>query len=487
MNPRLPTLLVPVLVSVLLTGASISGRESSPPAPWPQFRGPGGRGVPETETPLPEKLSPDRGVVWKQAVPLGHGSPVVAAGKIFLTAVEGERLLTLALDRETGNELWRLEAPHDELESKHRIGSHAQSTCATDGRHVVSFFGSSGLHVATVEGEPVWSRRMGPFKNGFGSGSSPIVHEGRVILNQDHDTDSFLLVLDLETGEPVWRRDRSEFPRGYATPVIWKVGDRTQVVVAGTLRIVAHDLENGEPIWQVRGIARLVNTTPVLAPGGDTLYYAGWSPGADPGDRIETEPFDTLLSRQDTGGNGKLEKEEFPEGSPLWRRFNQVDRDKSGSITREEYDSMRTIFDAAQNVALAIRAGGRGDITDTHVSWTSSRFLPYVPSPLVYRGAIHLVKNGGIVSTLDPKTGKSLKVGRISARGDYYASPVGGDGKVYLASEKGEVCVLRAGPRWEQLSCSDFGERIYATPAIVDGRIFLRTEGHLFCLREPGS
>ncbi len=477
MNLPLEKLLIALLLISGL-GSTISSEENST---WPQFRGPQGKGFSSSTLKLPDRLSPKDNVIWKVPLGFGHGTAVIGGGKIFFTTVEDKKLFTLALDQKSGSELWRKPASYSKLESLHRIGSHAQSSCATDGKHVVSFFGSSGLHAYTAEGKHLWSKPMGPFKNGFGAGSSPIIVDNKVVLCQDHDTDSFLWVLDVKTGEPVWKKDRSLFPRGYATPVIWNVDGQKQVVIAGTLSIVAYDLKDGQEIWTVHGIARLVNTTPIIEPKENILYYAGWSPGADPGDRIQAKPFDDLLKEMDSNGNQTLEYKEFGKDSPLRRRFNQIDRDKSDSITRTEYASMKVIFEKAQNIFMAVLPGGKGDITQTHVKWKSSRFLPYVPSPLHYQGTLFLVKNGGIVSSWNPENGKQIKVGRVSARGDYYASPTGGDGKVYFASEKGEVCVISAEAQWKELSHSKFSERIYASPAIVDGKIYLRTESALYC------
>src|SRR5262249_21075305 len=117
----------------------------------------------------------------------------------------------------------------------------------------------------------------------------------------------------------------------------------------------------------------------------------------------------------------------------------------------------------------------------THVLWEQKKQLPYIPSPLVYNGLIFLTKNGGLVSALDAKTGKSLKLDRVPAQGSYYSSPVGGDGKVYLLSQQGQLPVLSAQADWQVLHTADFQEDIFATPAIVDGRIYLRTAGHLYC------
>lgn len=447
---------------------------------WPQFRGPAA-GNAVGAGPLPTEIAPDKNVLWKVQTPPGHSSPVIAGDRIYLTGVEDEQLVTLALDRETGKRLWTAVAPHETLEEIHNIGSHAQPSPATDGERVVAFFGSSGLFCYDRQGKLLWSQRMGPFKNNFGAGSSPLIAGDLVILNQDHDTDSFLAAFDKKTGKQVWKTDRSEFPRGYASPILWKQDGRTEVVVAGTLKVKGYDLATGEEVWNVSGISRIVNMTPLVGPN-NILYVPAWSPGGDDGDRIEAPPFDQVIAEHDKNGNGMLEPEEVPDG-PLKQRFNQIDRDKDNHITRAEHESMRNVFDQARNVLIAIKPGGRGDITTSHVLWTTGAAipLPYVPSPVYHAGHLYMVRNGGIVSSVDATTGEPVKKGRISGRGDYYSSPVVGDGKIYICSQRGTVCVVSAEKEWEELASADFGEDIIPTPAILDGRIYLRTKSHLYC------
>ena len=459
----------------------------SPAADWPQFRGPGGTGLAVNSPHLPTDVGPEAtSLQFKVDLPTGHSSPVLVGNRIYLTGMDEERrLITLCLDRRTGRELWRQSAPYEQLEEIHSSGSHATPTPAADERGVVVFFGSAGLLAYGPQGEALWQRRLGPFKNDFGSGTSPLIVDNRVILCQDHDTDSFLAALDRTTGEEVWRVDRSEFPRNYCTPAIWTVAGRKQIVIAATLRIASYDFETGAELWTARGVARIVNMSPVVGEDG-YLYVATWSPGAEATDRINTPAFDDALTESDRDGNQQLAKDELPDG-PAKQRFTQIDRDKNGLITREEYESMRRVFQQARNVVLKIRPGGSGDITETHVEWEYNRVIPYCPSPVVYRNQIFLIKNGGILTVLDTRTGKALKEGRIDATGDYYSSPVAGDGKVYLLSQRGQLTVLSAAEGWATLHTADFGENAYATPALVDGQIFVRTAKHLYCFGKPAG
>lgn len=464
---------------------SLTAAGSAPAPDWPQFRGPNCSGRAATDAPLPAEVGPAVNVRWKTAVPPGHSSPVVVGDRVYLTAERDRKLLTMALDRDSGKVLWEAEAPAGALEKIHHIGSHAQSSPAADGERVVSFFGSYGLLCYDRAGKLAWQRPMGPFKNDFGAGSSPVLAGDWVLLCQDHDQGSFLAAIDKRTGATVWKTDRPDFLRGYCTPVLWASGGRKQVVVAGTLRVAGYDLATGKEVWTVRGISRTVCMTPVVGDDG-TLYVAGWSAGGDADARIRVEPFDRVIKRLDKNGNGKLEANELTAG-PIAERFTQVDLDKDGSITREEYERFRGLFEMGQNVVLAVRPGGAGDVTATHVAWRNTRQVPFCASPLYLDGCVYTVKDGGFLSCLDARDGKLVKRDRLPGRGSYYSSPVAGDGKIYVADERGELAVVRAGRDWQVLASAEFGEAVYATPALAGGRVYLRTVGHLYCFAPPAG
>jgi outer membrane protein assembly factor BamB len=449
---------------------------------WPQFRGSRSAGISQSTQKLPVEVSRDSFVIWKTPVSGGHSSPVLFGNRIYLTTATNGKLSTVALDRATGTVLWEAPAPYDQLEKIHRTGSHAQSSSVTDGNVVISFFGSSGLLAYDSKGNLLWSHRMGPFKNDFGAGSSPIIEDDLVILVQDHDLESFVAAYDKHTGREVWRTDRSEFLRNYATPTIWVVDGKKQIVVSGTLRIVGYDLETGREAWTVKGVSRIVNMTPVIGPD-NTLYAACWSPGNEGDDRVEPLTVDELFAA-DADKNGTVEENEFPD-HPLKRRFTQLDRNKDGHLSKAEYQSVARAHSDGKNVFLAILPGGQGDITKSHVRWEQTKQLPYCPSPLYYDGHIYLVKDGGILSVLDAANGHVLKQSRLKATGNYYASPIAGDGKVFLLSQNGVLTVLSAVTGWEELYSFDFGSDGHATPAIADGRLYVRVGNELYCFGLP--
>jgi outer membrane protein assembly factor BamB len=288
------------------------------------------------------------------------------------------------------------------------------------------------------------------------------------------------MAINKKTGKTVWKTDRPEFPRGYSTPAIWTVNVKKQIVVCGTLRIVGYDLQTGKEIWTVRGFARIANHTPSIGDDGN-LYVSAWAPGGETGEQISVPPYIELLKLNDNNANRALEYEEVKSHSALRNRFRQIDRNKDGRITEAEYESMRRVFDQAQNVIMAIRPGGVGDITESQVTWRYHKMLPYVASPVFYKGHLFMVKKSGIVSSLDATTGQPRKQDRIPARSNVYSSPVAADDKVYLISESGEASVIRAAAQWSVISHTRLGERCYATPALSRGRTFVRTEKTLYC------
>jgi outer membrane protein assembly factor BamB len=438
-------------------------------------------GVAADNAPLPDKFDDRSQLAWRVALAPGHSTPCVYGDALYLTAFEDQKLVTLALDRATGAVRWKKSCPHERLEPFHSTGSPAAATPACDGKRVYSFFGSYGLLCYDTAGSLVWSRPLGPFQDEFGAASSPVLCDGKLLLAEDHDADSFLLCLDAATGKPIWRTPRQGL-RSYSTPVIWHTAGKSSpkvVVVAGALALTAYDLDTGKPLWSIDGLARIVNTTPAI--DGKRLYVASWSPGGDQGARIRMDNWNDAVKKWDADGDAKITRAETDNAEVL-DRFFRIDTNQDEGLDEGEWNTYNRVFDRAQNAVLALDASDPR--TTPEVVWKYDRGIPYVPSPLLYRDVLFLVKEGGILTTLDPADGKLLKQGRLAASGSYYASPVAGDGKVYLLSERGVLTVLRAQPKWEILSTHDFAERSMATPIIDNGQIFIRTEAALYCFKK---
>ncbi len=396
---------------------------------WPQFRGPTGQGL-SNETGLPVVWSDTENVHWRTELPgPGHSSPVVAGDRIYLTAFRSDRrmplarfftaprgqLVALALDKASGDILWERVIVEGELQDVHATNSPASPTPVTDGDRVYVFFGSVGLVCLDADGNELWRREFGEIPNEWGSASSPVLHDGLLLLNSDSDGDDFLIALDALTGETRWWTDRGRVSRSWSTPLIWEVDGRNQVVVSGSRQVKAYDASTGEEIWSVDGLTEWVAPTPITAHG--LLYVVSNGPGG--------------------------------------------------------------------NVALAIRPGGRGDITDTHVAWRYERGASYVSSPVVVGDYLYMAKDGGIMTALDARTGELARQGRLPARGNYYASLLAADGQIYALNDDGEATVLVASPDFEVLSVNAVGERTLASIAVSGGQLLIRSDESLFAIGDP--
>ena len=450
-------------------------------ASWPQFRGPGGLAVASNANP-PIHFGPQTNVLWRTALPSGHSSPIISGDRIFLTGFAEGKLETLCLERGSGRILWRQPAPADKIEPTHRISNPAASTPATDGERVFAYFGSFGLLAYDFAGKERWRFSIPAPMVEFGAGTSPILAGNLLILVCDQDQDSFLLALDKYTGKQVWRTGRAEFRRGFSTPFVWQHGGDEELVVPGSIWLRSYNLSDGKERWSFSGTSRVANSSPTAGDG--LLFTASWNVGGDPGERISMEPFDEFAKANDKNKDGKLTQDEIPAG-PVRERFSQMDLNKDGFVTATEWQMMAEMFAKAGNAVLAIRPGGKGDIAATHLAWKSTRSLPYVCSPVYYQGRLYTMKNGGLASCYDAKSGKPFyQDERLDAGGDYYASLVAAGGRIHAASQKGIVVVWQAGDELRILARNDLGEQVMATPAAIGRVLYVRTAGHLFAFGE---
>jgi outer membrane protein assembly factor BamB len=445
---------------------------------WPQFRGPNGSGVAAAEAKPPIHFSQTNGATWSIEVPWSPSSPCVWTDRIFLTTFANGQLQTRAYDRRDGRELWASGITVDKLETFHGTdGSPAASTPATDGRRVVSYFGSFGVICHDFQGKELWRHPLPVALSGgcYGSGTSPIIAGNCVLVNRDQDQNSSLLALDLDTGKTAWETARPDAVGGFGTPIIWENGGVTEVVMPGAVRLKGYALKTGKERWLVEGVSGFVCTTPVIGEG--QLFFAAWSPGkAD----APWPTWATFLEQHDKNKDGEITFDELDSRSRDFMRG--LDANHDGKITVADWDLIKAHNAKAENVLVAVKPGGQGDITATHVAWKSTRGLPYVPSPLYYEGRVYLVRDGGMLSSLDARTGQPFYTQeRLGASGSYYSSPVAADGRLYLASLSGKLTVIKAGgDKPEILHQADFGERIFATPALVDDKLYVRTAKHLW-------
>ncbi len=464
--PHLPSFFLATVTTCLLTGAD-----------WPQFRGVNARGVSDT-TNLPVQFGPSKNVIWRTALPAGHSSPVLSTDRIFVTAFDASKLYVISMDRANGKILWRREVPRSRKQELHKSNSPASPSVATDGKNTFAFFTDFGLISHGPDGEERWRLPLGPFNNPFGLGASPVLANGKVIQVCDSETGSFLIAVDQKTGKVAWRVERPDMTRGFSTPVLYRPKEGgLQVLVAGTNRFIAYEVETGKEIWSIRGLTWQMKPTPIV--DGEVAYILGWAGGADQGSQENIPAFADILKDYDVNKDGKLAVSE----APLRYRTDLAESDfnHDGFYDEREWDKFIEKRSTVNSV-MAVRLGGSGDMTAKNILWRYYKSLPNATSPVLYRNVLYMVKEGGILTALDAATGTVLKQGRITGALEfYYSSPVAADGKIYAASESGHVAVIKAGPDWEILAVNDMDDDVIATPAPVDQRLYLRTRSALYC------
>lgn len=438
---------------------------------WPGFRGPSASGVAEGfPTPLAWDAAAGKNIAWKTPVPgLGHSSPAVWGDRVFITTAVSsdpdpqlkvglygdimpvqedapQRWQVLCLDKNTGKILWEQTA-HEGVPKvrRHPKSTHANSTPATDGRHVVAFFGSEGLYCYDIDGRLLWSKDFGVLDSGYyvvpmaqwAFGSSPVIHDGKVLVQCDVQKGSFLAAFDVTSGTELWRTPRDEVPT-WSTPTVHE----GRVITNGYRRIGAYDLKTGEPLWWMRGGGDIPVPTPVVAHG---LVFI-------------------------TNAHGS--------GAPIYaiRPEASGDLNAAGGAPAEG---------SAPDAAAAPEKNDPAGPAPA-VAWFHPREGAYMQTPLVYGDLLYNCRDNGVLSCYDAKTGKMLYRERLGGGWTgFTASPVAGDGKIYFTSEQGETYVVAAGPEFKLLATNTLGEICMATPALSEGMLLYRTERHLVAIK-PG-
>jgi outer membrane protein assembly factor BamB len=470
------TMTMPLLVLMLMMATTAATGE------WSRFRGPNGSGISEASG-LPVEFGPAKNMIWRSEVPYGRSSPILTARCVVVTGSRGQKLITTCLDRGTGRVVWQREISRERELKVYAGNDTATPTPTSDGKNVYVFFPDFGLVSYRLDGNERWRLKLGPFDSFYGISASPVVHGNTLVQVCDQKSGSYIVAVSTDTGRVLWRKERYQNEKGamtetFSTPVVWLTkGGSAQVIVSGYRRIDAYALDSGEKLWWVGNQGTFPISSPVLSEG---IIYAV-TQGSD---APMYPPWETFLQKLDANKDGKLTADEV-NADASWRgHFGFMDRDGDGFFTAAEYNSL-----AAESVSehglAAVRAGGAGDQTATGILWRFKKQYSDVITPLVYRGVLYLVKDGGIVTSLNPATGEVWKSGRSKdAIEAYFASPVGADGKVYLISQDGKVSVLKADSQWEVLAVNDLGEECQATPAIGDQRIFIRTAKALYCFGE---
>jgi len=419
---------------------------------WPQFRGAGASGVARGAVPSKWDATTGENIKWKTAIPgLGHSSPIIWGDKLFVTtAISGMKNPELkvglygniapvqddtahsyrvyCLDKNTGKILWDKEAFNGVPKVKrHTKATHANCTPATDGKHVVAFFGSEGLYCYSMTGELLWKKSFGVLDSGYyvvplaqwEFAASPVIYKDKVIVQCDVQKNSFIAALSIKDGKELWRVKRDEVPT-WGTPTVYEGKGRTQVLANGYHHIGGYDINTGEEIWKMTGTGDIPTPTPIV---GDELFYF-------------------------TTGHGG--------GNPIYA----VRSSATGDVSLE-----------------------KGEKSNGYVQWSHARTGNYMQTPLLYGDKLFTCRDNGIQACYDAKTGKKIFKQRLgTGRTGFTASPVAADGKVFWSSEEGDVYVVPVGTEASVLSVNPMGEVLMSTPAISEGRIFFRGEKHVFCV-----
>lgn len=440
--------LAAVVSFVVVSGAlSAVTRGAKAETAWPSFRGIDASGVADGHG-LPERWNVATGenIRWKTAIPgLAHSSPIVWNDRVFVTSAVSARAdatfkpglygegtasedrsthkwIVIALDARTGKPVWQ-QIAHEGAprEKRHIKSTYASATPATDGRVVIAFFGSQGVHAYSFDGRPLWKKDLGHLDVGaydipsyeWGTASSPVIYNGRVIVQVDTSNEDYLLALDAATGREIWRTSRDELP-SWGTPTVVKAGGRTEIVTNSSNFVYGYDFDTGNELWRLGGSSQITAPTPVFA--SDAIIVASG--------RRPVAPI------------------------------------------------------------LAIKPGAAGNITGTaSVLWQKTQRGPYMPTPVIYRDQLYVLGNAGIFDSYNYRTGDEVYRSRLLHKGSgFSASPVVSDGRLFASSEDGDIFVVRTGPAFDVLAQNSMNEPLMATPAIANSTLYVRGLKTLFAI-----
>jgi outer membrane protein assembly factor BamB len=438
-----------LLIGLAITTSTLAQEEGN--TNWPSFRGTDARGIAEGHaTPTTWNVESNENIRWKTPIPgLAHSSPVIWGDSVFVTTAVGDKSeaplkvglygdiepvagepaqqwRVYRIDKNTGKILWERTAHEGVAKVKrHPKSTHANPTPATDGKHVVVFFGSEGLYCYDFSGKLLWKKDLGVLDSAFfvapkaqwGFASSPIIHDGKVYVQCDVMKGSFLAAFNLEDGSEVWRTPRNDVPT-WSTPTIHQVGGRDILLVNGWKHIGGYDAATGKEIWKLTGGGDIPVPTPIVAHG---LVFI-------------------------TNAHGPA--------SPIY--------------------AIR--LEAKGDISLA-----DGETSNEHIAWSIGRGGAYMQTPLVYGDYLYNCRDNGALSCYKATTGERMYRQRLGGGGlgGFSASSVAADGKIYFTSEMGDVHVVKAGPSFELLAVNSMDEVTMATPAISEGTIYFRTRGHV--------
>jgi outer membrane protein assembly factor BamB len=456
---------VALLTLAFGTGENLSAKASG--EDWPRFRGPNGSGIAAARG-LPIHFGPETNLAWRTAVPAGNSSPIVLADRVYLTGHEENRRLVCCLDLKNGRRLWERRIEATRTERKSEPNDPASSTAVSDGRKVYALFSAFGLLAYSADGRELWRTPLGPFTQPHGMASSPVLADDAVIVVADQIQDSFVAAFDKATGRQKWRTPRPSFVGGYSTPVV----RGNEILVSGPGELTAYSTKAGARLWSAPKMGVMPIGSAVCE--GERIFV----------NNDAVPPFQALARdmKADRNGDGKITPDEFPDPSfkeavvAMDRAYGNGD----GAIDEAEWDGalklMRTL-----NALVAVRV----EQSQPKELWRITRKLADAASPLFHENILYLVKDGGLLTAVDSETGQILWQERLpGAGGRVFASPVAGDGKLYLVDESGTVCVIKTGREFQVLATNKLNDNCYATPALVKQTVLVRSKHSLWAFRE---
>jgi outer membrane protein assembly factor BamB len=449
---------------------------------WSRFRGPNGSGI-APDTGYPVEFGPNQNCLWRTPARPGKSSPVLTARHVFFTAHEKGKLYTQCFDRQTGKLLWERAEDRPRQEDVNPLNNPAAITPVTDGENVYVFFKDYGLVSYDAAGAVRWKVPMGPFSSSMGLGASPILAGNSLVVLADQRENSYLAAFDARNGETRWKIGRDE-RESWGTPLLLeRAGSATQIITASRGLLGGHSLGDGKRSFTHPEIATTIVASPVVA--DDTIYVFGYGSEA-------MAPYSGPLERFDKNHDRLISPEEYG-SNPVMNAIGKYVGNGDLTVTEEKWAAWQRAVVGPNRLSAVRMERDPGDHAGRTLRprelWRYDKsFTGVIPSPLLYQGVLYVVKNGGILTSLDAATGKELKIGRVQgALGGYSASPVAAEGRLYVANEEGKVAVLRAGGDWDVLQVNDLGEGCFATPALSGGRIYLRTTDALYCFAAGGA
>ncbi len=402
------------------------------------------------------------------------------------------------------------------LEKVHQSNGHATPSPFADSERVYAYFGSFGLLCYDHDGKEIWRKTIPSPKSMYGSSTSPIGHGDLLLMVLDNDANlpnsrlsqSKILALRKKDGEVAWETHRPFHRSGWSTPIIWNHGDAKELVVLGNGRLCGYDLKSGEEKWHLTGFSRETISMPLQ--GNGMVFASASKQGGAPDAHPDPKPFWDAVISFDSNGDKKIERKEMtghftfpfrpelpPEhpgyGLPLPKDnrqrqkrldgiFHWMDKDKDGFWSEKEFISNISIGHG-KPMLVAVRPGGRGNVTSSHVAWELNKAIPEIPSPILHRKRIYTVCNGGVLAGVDAGTGKLVYRNRLGGLGQYSASPVIANDHLYLCSEPGLVTVAKTGDAFGVVHQHDLGEPIFTTPALDRNTLYIRSKTKLWAFR----